>query len=52
MQLDVAHVLVSYPEDIRLIGLEPRKRGLFEILHDIGLLRFRGVVFDVERYDA
>ncbi|PJI85963.1 hypothetical protein BC777_2317 [Yoonia maricola] len=40
MQLNVAHVLMTNPENIRLVGFEPCKRGLFQILHHNGLLCF------------
>lgn len=52
MQFNIAHVLVTNPEDIRLVGFEPRKRSYLKLAHHIGLLRFRGVVLDVERDDT
>ncbi|MEM1075042.1 MAG: hypothetical protein AAGI36_11335 [Pseudomonadota bacterium] len=52
MQFNIAHVLVTNPEDIRLVGFEPRKRSCLKRAHHIGLLRFRGVVLDVERDNA
>ncbi|WP_342077552.1 hypothetical protein [Yoonia sp. SS1-5] len=52
MQFNIAHVLVTNPEDIRLIGFEPRKRGFLKIPHHIGLLCFRGIILSMERDHA
>jgi len=52
VQLSVSHMPVADPEDIRLVGFEPRKCSCLKLAHHIGLLRFRGVVLDMERDDA
>ncbi|WP_259940281.1 hypothetical protein [Sulfitobacter sp. M368] len=51
MQFNITHVLVTDPEDIRLVGFEPRERGFLKIPHDIGLLYFRGIVLSMECND-
>lgn len=45
VQLDAALVAVADPEDVELLGVEAREGELFEVVHDLGLLRLgRGVV--------
>ncbi len=38
VQFNIAHVLVTNPEDVRLVCFEPGKRGFLKIPHYIGLL--------------
>lgn len=52
VQLHVAHVLVSHPENIRLIPLKPRKGGFLEICHHSRLICFRGIVVRMEGHDT
>lgn len=48
MQLDIAHMGVAHPEDIRLIPLKPRKGCFFEIAHHSRLLRLRGIILPMK----
>ncbi|MEP5632091.1 MAG: hypothetical protein ABJP79_09435 [Tateyamaria sp.] len=38
VQFNIAHVLVTNPEDVRLVGFQPGKRGFLKIQHHIRLL--------------
>ena len=44
MQLDIAHMLMADPEDIRLIPLKPSKGGFLEIGNHSRLIRFAGII--------
>ncbi len=48
MQLDIAHVLVSHPENICLIPLQSCKGGTLEITHYSRLLLLRGIILGME----
>ena len=52
MQLDVAHMPVTNPEDVRLILFQSGKSSFFKVAHDIGLLCFGGIVLGMECDDA
>jgi hypothetical protein len=45
VQLNAAFMAVADPEDVELLGVEPREGELFEAVHDLGLLRLgRGII--------
>ncbi|ASM74152.1 MULTISPECIES: hypothetical protein [Roseobacteraceae] len=52
MQLDIAHVFMAHPEDIRLIPSQPCKGGFFEIGHHSRLLCLGGIVVNMEGHHA
>ena len=52
MQLDITHVLVAHPEDIRLIPLKPRKGGCFEITHHSRLMCLGGIIISMKGHHA
>lgn len=52
MQFDIAHMLMAHPEDIRLIPLKTRKGGFLEIGHQSRLIRFAGIIINVEGHHA
>ncbi|MCL7464532.1 hypothetical protein [Phaeovulum sp. NW3] len=43
---------VPHPEDIRLIPLKTRKGGFLEIGHQSRLIRFAGIIINVEGHHA
>ncbi|SFJ74064.1 hypothetical protein SAMN04487991_2870 [Celeribacter neptunius] len=52
MQLDIAHMPMAHPEDIRLIPLQPCKGGFLEISHHSRLIRFGGIILRMEGHDT
>ncbi len=52
MQLDIAHVLMAHPEDIRLIPFQSCEGGFLEIGHQSRLIRFAGIIINMEGHYA
>jgi hypothetical protein len=48
VQLNIAHMPMADPENIRLIPLKPRKGGFFEVTHHSRLFCFGGIILGMK----